>query len=463
MMNPKVAIVTVLLLLFTGMVRAEDLSHVAPSALVHTESWKEIWPTPNSGFSSREVTTEIWTESFQAALDKHHQLHIPAREKPYYIDAPLILRSGDTLIADSTAVIRLKPGTNTCMVRNENIVGFEEEVLPEGLAPDTNITIEGGIWTTLATGDKAANGNMRGHSSKQNYIPGTHGVILLHNVRNVTVRNITVRQSKAFAVHLGNARNFLIDGVTLDHHRRDGVHVNGPSSNGVIRNVGGTSHDDTVALNAWEWKGYAPTFGPIHHVTIERVSGAPTGVPSASSIRLLPGVKAFEDGKTVDCTISDITIRDITDIREFKFYDQPNLERGRDNDFSLRLGTLHNIRLQRLTFTRPGVIQIAANVDGMGVEDVEFTFEPDADFRLVEIGPMSMTWRHGDDPSRWVEVFSPDRDVTVRNFHLGKVRVNGQGVPDGEARFLQVKDQQINPDYPKTTPRGGTGKAILVP
>ena len=448
------------------MVLSGLLSAVAPLAefhsLIRTETWNETWLDDDGAPQTRAVAAELWTEAFQGALDKHHQLHISAREEPYYIDGPLILRSGDRLTADPTAEIRLKPGTNTCMVRNESIVGFEEDAVPEGLAPDRDISIEGGIWTTLARGDKAANGNMRGHSSKQNYVPGTHGVILLHNVRNVTVRNITVRQSKAFAVHLGNARDFLIDGVTLDHHRRDGVHVNGPSSEGVIRNVGGTSHDDTVALNAWEWKGYAPTYGPIHHVTIEHVSGAPEGVPSASSIRLLPGVKRFSDGKTVDCTISDITIRDITDIREFKFYDQPNLERGRDNDFSLRLGTLRDISLQRLTFTRPGVIQIAADVDGMEVEDVDFQFEPDSGFRLVEIGPMSMTYRHGDDPSRWVEVFSPDRDVTVRNFHLGEVRVNGQVVSDAEARFLQVKDQQINPDYPKTTPRGGTGKATLV-
>ncbi|NBV34518.1 MAG: hypothetical protein EBR81_12210, partial [Proteobacteria bacterium] len=32
--------------------------------------------------------------------------------------------------------------------------------------------------------------------------------------------------------------------------------------------------------------------------------------------------------------------RRITDIREFKLYDQPNLELGRDNDFSAGIGSL---------------------------------------------------------------------------------------------------------------------------
>ena len=58
-------------------------------------------------------------------------------------------------------------------------------------------------------------------------------------------------------------------------------------------------------------------------------------------------------------------------------------------------------------------------MDGLfgGRRAVDFAFG--GDYKLVEIGPMSATWKYQpDDPSKWVEVFSPDRDVTVRNFHL---------------------------------------------
>ena len=40
-------------------------------------------------------------------------------------------------------------------------------------------------------------------------------VILLHNVRGVRVRNVTVRKSRPFAVHLGNVQDFVVDGLTL--------------------------------------------------------------------------------------------------------------------------------------------------------------------------------------------------------------------------------------------------------
>ena len=58
-------------------------------------------------------------------------------------------------------------------------------------------------------------------------------------------------------------------------------------------------------------------------------------------------------------------------------------------------------------------------------------------------------------------------DVTVRGFKLTNVcvtTVDGvRALPEAEARLVKVADQRPNPDYPKTTPRGGTGKVIFVP
>jgi hypothetical protein len=355
------------------------------------------------------------------------------------------------------------------MVRNASLLGFPDGPVPTNpsIPPDTGITIQGGIWTTLANGVPGANGNLRGASSKDKPVPGTHGVILLQHVRNVRVEGITVRRSRAFAVNLANAHDFVVDGVVLEDHGRDGVHVNGPSSHGRIRQVGGQSHDDTVALNAWEWKNYAPSYGPIHHITIEHIHGAPQGLPSADSIRLLPGVKTFPDGTTLDCPIHDIVIRDITGIREYKCYDQPNLELGRDRDFSAAVGTLRNIRLERLQFTRPGAIEIHAQTDGLTIHDADLRHPPLPGHFLVRIGPKSHTYK-GADPgnaARWTEIFSPDRDCTVRGLDIARVRQhhpNGRVtdlVPDEVVQVIQLTP---NARYPETIPRGGSGRGILI-
>jgi hypothetical protein len=435
---------------------------VDPS-LAHASVWTEIWPDAEGKAQTRKVQGKIRNNAIQTALDKDNAVHLPKRDQPYYLDGPIVLRSGQKLTADSDAEIRLKPGTNTCMVRNEHIVGFADQPVPEDTKPDTGITIEGGIWTTLANGVKDSNGNHRGASSKKDPVPGTHGVILLHNVRHVTVRNITVRQSRAFAVHLANVSDFTVDGVTLDRHGRDGVHVNAPASHGLIRRVSGVSHDDTVALNAWEWKNYAPSFGAIHHIVIEDVHGSPDGIPSANSIRMLPGVKRFSDGTTLDCPIHDITVRNITDIQDFKLYDQPNLEVGRDNDASAGIGTLRALVFENLTFNRPGSIQIHANTDGLTIRDVKLNFPFTADYHLIELGPKSQTYKHkSDDPATWTEIFSPDLDCTVRSLIVSGVRLREAATDLTLEQVVHIIELQPNPDYPKTIPKGGTGKGIWI-
>ena len=454
-MKPSFSLLATLLPVPLSLVSAAD---------VRTETWTEKWPDKAGQIQTLGVTAEVWTAAFQTDLDADGQLHIPAREKPYYLDGPLVLKSGQKITADSKAEIRLKPGTNTCMLRNEHVATLNTKPVPADQPLDTDISIEGGIWSTLAVSRPESNGNLRGASSATQPVFGTHGVILLQNVRGASVKNVTIRQSRPFGVHLANAHEFTVENITLQEHYRDGVHVNGPASDGIIRGVRGDPHDDNVALNAWEWSNYAPSYGPIERIVIEDVTAAPEGVPAANSIRILPGVKRFGDGSTLDCPIHDITMRDITDIRDFKLYDQPNLEVGRDKDFSAGIGTLRHITFERLTFHRPGSIQVHANTDGLNVREVKLLFPPPADYHLIELGPKSMTYKGapGTDPARWTEIFSPDLDCTVRNVSITGVRLRDSQSDLPIEKVVRVIEQELNPDYPKTTPRGGTGKGIWI-
>jgi len=336
---------------------------------LRTGTWTERWPDAAGDMETRTVTAEVWTEAMQAALDRCGILHIPARAEPYSIDGPLVMKSFTRLSADPAAEIRL--------------------------------------------------------------VPGTHGVIPLHNVRGVGVRNVTVRQSRPFAVHLGNVQDFVVEGLALDRHGRDGVPVDGPAIDGAIRRVGGDSHDDPVSLTAWDWRQYSASFGPISRIVVEDVAGALDEKQSTDAIRLLPGVKWFADGMLLDCPISDVTLRRIADIREYKLYDQPNLELGRDVDSSAAVGRLVNIRFESLVFNRPGTIEVHADTAGLVIDGVEVRFAPAADWRLVKLGPKSQTYKHKPaDPATGTEIFSPDRDCTVRGLAIAGVRdATGRGIP----------------------------------
>ncbi len=468
--------------------------------LVKRATWTEHWPAPPAGqaaagsaaaqpstvtaqpaMSAQTVTAELWTAAIQAALEQCQAVTVPARSEPYYIDAPLILRTGNHLKVDPRAEIRLKPDSNTCMLRNRSLLNGQ--LGPVEMAdPDTGIVIEGGIWTTLSTTTQQTNGNNRGQADSQDSVSGAHGVIVLNNAERVQVRNVTIRKSKAFGVHLSNVSHFLVENMVMESTWRDGVHLNGPARYGLIRGMRGVTSDDFVALNAWDWKNYAMTFGPITHVLVEDIQGDErllrqtndTIIPDGSAeIRLLAGTKRFTAGGTIDCDISDCVFRDIRAVRSFKLYDQPNLELGREVDFADPIGRMSNLFFGRLQIQRPTSLptfQVHADIDGLTIEDVELNFPlerpGEAPFRLVGIGPMSYTFKRSSDPNDWVEVFSPDKDCTVKNLSIGRVRAlqaagSHETVPVEPSALVEVIRQSPNPDYPKTTPRGGAGKGTL--
>lgn len=439
-------------------------------ALAVAGSWTEIWPDADGRETRRPVRGRIWNAAIQAALAEHNAVFLPLMDSPYYLNEPIVLKSGQRLLADPGAEIRLMPGVNTCMVRNAHLVASQDGPVPADTEPDTQIAVEGGIWTTLATSETQSNGNVSGRAARHGEVPSCHGVLLFNNLRGLLIRKVFIRQSRAHGVQLSNCRDFLVDGVTFEDHRRDGVHVNGPASYGVIRDVRGVTGDDVVALNAWDWRNTAPSFGPIDHILVQGVHGDPRRA-GTDEIRLLPGTKTFT-GSKLDCPVTDCVLRDLHDIRTFKIYDQPNLELGRDNDYSDPIGTIRNVYFQKLVYNRPGRFQVAVNADGLFLDDVLLNFDVTQPqyhaFKLVEIGPMSQTYPiDPHDASSWVELFSPDRDVTVHRFRLTRVRArsdNNQLVPlaDAESQLVSVADQKLNPDYPQTTPRGGTGKARLI-
>lgn len=436
-------------------------------SLARTETWREVWPD-NGVPAAREVTGRIWNDAIRRALDETGGVYLPAQGEPYYLDAPVVLGSGQALLADPEAEIRLKPGVNTCMVRNRSAAGFRGDPAPEPCAPDENIVIEGGVWTTLATALGECNGNLRGRAGADDGVPGAHGVIFLCNARRFLVRGLTVRQSAPFAVHVCVAEEFLIENVRLEEQRRDGVHIQGGTRYGVIRGVTGVTGDDFLALNAWEWDNYAPCFGRIDHILAENIRPAGRGW---DTVRMLPGQKRLPDGRVADCTISDVVFRGLRGVDWLFCVNQPNLELGRGEDSSANLGSLRGIHVENAEFTRMPAgyaaagscpVRLHADADGFFLRGIRLSPEIADRHALVEIGPLSLTFQPDPgNPETWVEVYSPDLDCTVNGLALEDVRVlRGGGWAPVEDPYTLVRAvrQTVNGDYPARTPRGGTGR-----
>ena len=75
-----------------------------------------------------------------------------------------------------------------------------------------------------------------------------------------------------------------------------------------------------------------------------------------------------------------------------------------------------------------------------------------------------MTYKHGspDQPEKWTEVFSPDLDCVVRDVRITEVRTRDSQNTLPLEQVAKVISLRRNPDYPKTQPKGGTGKGIWI-
>lgn len=404
------------------------------------------------------------SDVLEAALAAHDSVYLPLLPFVVLLDRPIVMESGKRLSVHPETVITLKENHGGCMLRNKNILdGREKEVGPDD--PDHDIAVEGGIWAYGKTGKSVGDPD----PLMQEISPSCLlGVFFFDNCEKFTVANVTIRQSLFDGFLITNCRHFVIENVFFDDHKKDGIHVNGPASYGRIRNIRGKAGDDILALNAWDWRGSAVTFGAIHHIYAENFDC------EGDECRLLPGRKIFRDGKTVDCPIYDCVFRRFSNVYAFKLYQQPNCHTPKEDHSAIPGNidgvTFDDIYLGALTAEGFGEIGVTSLFDicadcyfltfrniAVGVSREEFE---KAGLVLTDIGAKSSTWKRGsDDPSTWTELFDPDMTCKVDKLRYENVTFAGEKCTD-EPVLVHTHRLKPNPDYPNTTPKGGTGFGV---
>lgn len=454
---------------------AGELRSIADYArLVRPATWRQKWDADSRTVGDvRDTRGSIYSDAIERCLEENGSAYIPRAAEPVYIDRAIVLHSGNRLVVHPETEIRLVAGrAGTCMVRNANTVFAQDRPVAMCSGADTGILIEGGIWS-----DQNNEGRGRGGAYDQDdSMPGSHGVFLLHNVAGITVRNVRFRDCSSFAIQLGNAADFVIENITFDE-TADGIHIEGPSARGIIRHVAGKTNDDSVALNAWDWDNSSLTFGPITDIVVEDIELRPGYM--WSELRLLPGTKVFPNGETVDCDIRRCVYRNIRGVHTFKMYDQPNLAKP-EQDYADPIGTMSDLFFSDIVidgikkneyydWSADGVFDVCANIDGLSIRNVRFNYvpgEPDMLGRyLVSVGPKSVTWARGD---KWFEVFNPNANPVLRGLRIEGVSLPHPSRPgvcaasDAVAALVHERCLSLNPDFPRTMPRGGTGRGQVM-
>ena len=222
------------------------------------------------------------TDGIQQLLDSgKSEIVLDAPEKCYLISRTLKIHGGQTLRIAPTTVIKLAPDSNTAMLEDDSFSTYKE-----------NITIDGGIWDMNNTEQEPNPWYFPGKDGKTAYdrlgmVKGkdsfarftefpdvyTGKCMLFCRVKNLTIKNLTLRNPVTYGIGLGFVEDFTVSDITFDYKlcnpkywNMDGVHVEGGCKNGVIRNLKGACHDDLVAITADDG-----LYGPIANITVDGI------------------------------------------------------------------------------------------------------------------------------------------------------------------------------------------------
>lgn len=421
-----------------------------------------------------ELSGSVTSETICQALRIHDNVFIPYLGTPVILEAPIVLSSNKHLKVDCRQIIMQSANSEACLVRNEHIKDGAYSPADQN-GRDKNISIEGGIWHIRT--------NQRCYTDREHSIKGAIGAIIFCGVAQIQLKNMMICDSalcgpagntdSSYGIQISNCKNFVIENIDFNDNHRDGVHVNGPAEFGYIRHIRGEAMgDDMVALNAWDWDTSAITFGTIEHLVVEDVKG------NGNEFRLLPGQKLFENGTFVDCDIKNCVIENLSGIYAFKLYAQPNITNAETgtHDVSGTVGRIENVIFKNITFAKvspsgfhglpvKGLFEVCADCRRLNLEDVFVNNTVEdcmrLDLRLMNVGPLSAVWKNGSDaPADWGEVFDPDAICSADDIFMKNIRFAGEAVTDLNLLTREVH-MKINPDYPKTTPKGGTGYGMI--
>jgi hypothetical protein len=127
---------------------------------------------------------------------------------------------------------------------------------------DHDIIVHGGTWDH-------ARGTTSGLAT-----PVDHS-LRLRFVDRLILRNMTHTSTKGkYAVSLAGVTDYLVENQQFTAQVSDGVHIAGPATRGIIRNLQGDTGDDMVSVTAQEpsgWEGYNDCLGAVKHLAIENL------------------------------------------------------------------------------------------------------------------------------------------------------------------------------------------------
>ena len=348
------------------------------------------------------VDFEIWTDALQKALDENQVVRIPAREKAYYIDAPVLIGGGRRIDAHGACLL-VVPHCRALLMRNKSVVDGSNHPEDKSVSPDRGIVIEGGIWGE--SNEKRLGYGRTGALDFDNSMPGVTTCLLFSNVEDLYLRDMEFVHTAGFAVQIGNCRRAAVQDMHFTSCFADGVHLYPDGGSSDCR---------------------------IDDLYLRRVTGI-------KSYKLYLQTISYKDEPEHPALVGSCGNM---------YFDDLDI----DLDSQIDAGLYEGVRYTE-GYNIFGAFEVLADVENMELENINLTLHLDEypETCLVSVGPKSMTG------GSLMEVFDPYASCRVKHIGFKNITVNGEHTTDPR-KLIRVIKMKFNPDFPNTFPRGGEGE-----
>lgn len=411
---------------------------------------------------------KIWSEAFSFALKNYEDIIIPAGK--YYVDKSIVVPQSRGIIADENAEIILIKGVKSLLLRNENVIDGSDKPIPKTAVKDENISITGGIWGE--ENDERLGYGKSGCFDEKNSMVGVSTCFLLSNVKNLTLKNLTFRHTAGFAIQMGNISNFAVENICFDVCYADGLHINGGTENGTVKNLYGHTEDDLIALNAYDWDNSSINFGKIENLVVDGVK-CDVGGNVHKSIRIQPGIYPYKSGEKEDCFVKNLTIKNVSGVACFKMY----LQTPAYTTFpekNVGVGRMENILFENISADTSEPVDKQPNyLSGNTVTGNFATFEIGSNVKNLTFNNVKTVLNKAKYPNSYfiavgpktqyiaekkLELFDPYVCCTIQRINFENVYINNEKKDDLTGFIKEISYDNL---YPSALPFG-KGKIISV-
>ncbi len=304
-----------------------------------------------------------------------------------------------------------------------------------GERKDKNITLLGGTYNQNCK-EQLHHTTEKG---KEKWVIGME----FYGVENLTMRDVTIRDQRTFAMLLGNWFRVVMENISIDlpghmdFQNQDGIHFFGPGQFLTMRNIQGSSGDDFIAL-APDENDYV---SDISDVLIDGVflNNADQG------IRLLSRAKGRLDR---------VIIKNITGTyKSFGFYIDPWFKGDGGNFGNIIIDTVNLSQSPpNYNYTTPFLFRLGGKIESLTLKNIQH-HRPSDGRSLIDVG--------------WP---TPDKHHDAATTHIQSLVIDGLHIfePDdqsGNASFINIVakvDNMIVRNVEILRPFSSTSRGCLI-